>query len=518
MTTNHSEFICERAEAVVVHHAMNHGTALIKNLAGDNALPDWLAINQFKIIYNAVLSLEKEGRPVHPSLVYSELQKSGELEGVKSQFETAEYPSGIVVDAVVQQELISIQRAYVARSHNEIVEKAAREKWTPYETIEKLAPIVAVYQTGRGKSLLDGIQVFDASTLIDRPIDEGQTLLGNRFLCRGGGMVLVGPSGVGKSTITLGFAASWAAGREVLGIKPLRPLKTLIIQAENDEGDVIEQIRGAFGADREGLQNLHICQISHLVGEELIMTLDALLKRFKPDLVILDCLHAYLGDDAKESKALGIFLRQLLNPVIKRYEVGVIIVHHTPKTTNQDRTKWNPTDYQYAAAGSAEIANWTRAMLVLEGTDLNGVFRLVAAKRGGRIGGELWRDGWIPIRHTEKTDVEEPQLKWEIADDIDLATIQRATRDKKAAKQSYQCTAGDFIAQLPEAGNGRLSCYSSGTLQSILKQKKYCSKDSFAGLKAIYASDGIIKILKEGTKEWVGRPDDIDQMERELKS
>ena len=36
--------------------------------------------------------------------------------------------------------------------------------------------------------------------LSEREIDENNTLLGNRFLCRGGGIFIVGPSGIGKST------------------------------------------------------------------------------------------------------------------------------------------------------------------------------------------------------------------------------------------------------------------------------------------------------------------------------
>jgi hypothetical protein len=364
---------------------------------------------------------------------------------------------------------------------------------------------------------LDEIQVFKAADLIDKPIDETQTLLGNRFLCRGGGMFLVGPSGVGKSTLTLGLAAALGAGVNYLGIRPSKPLKTLIVQAENDEGDVIEQINGAFGTDREGIDNLLVCPIAHLVGPELIAVLDGLLKQHTPDIVILDCLHAYLGDDAKESKPLGIFLRQLLNPVIKQHGVGVIIVHHTPKTSNQDRTNWNPSDYQYAAAGGAEIANWCRSMLVIEATQIPGVFRLVAGKRGGRIDGELWKDGWIPIRQSTGGYGGMPALRWQVAEDVDLGVIQRAALEKKARRQSYQCTPGNFIAQLPEAGGGRASCLKSGELRSILQGKQFCTKDGFFGLKATYANEGIIKVLIDGTTEWVGRPEDIDQLEQELK-
>ena len=518
MSNTHTQLVLPESEAIVIAHAMNFGTSFLKETAGDSSLPEWLGLPSNKTIYRAVETLERHG--VIPCLleVSEQLQREGSFTVVESCLKDAVEASGIALNGVAEQELTKVRKAYIRRETLSTTERASKEKWSATTTQEKLAPLATLEETGKGASLLDGIQVHKAGDLIDKPIDEGQTLLGNRFLCRGGGLFLVGPSGVGKSTLTLGLAAAFGAGIDYLGISPSKPLKTLIVQAENDEGDVIEQIRGAYGSDREGIENLHICPIGHLVGVGLIEAIDRLIKRHAPDIMILDCLHAYLGDDAKESKALGIFLRQLLNPVIKRHGVGAVIVHHTPKTSNQDRTNWNPSDYQYAAAGGAEIANWCRSMLVLEATDVVGVFRLVAAKRGGRIGGEVWKNGWVPIRHSDSTAGGLPTLRWEVAEGIDLAMIKRAALEKKAAKQSYQCCAGDFIAQLPEAGNGKASCMKSGDLRGILQMKKFCSKDGFGGLKVTYTNDGVIKTLKVGTTEWVGRAEDIDQMEQEGKS
>jgi hypothetical protein len=43
----------------------------------------------------------------------------------------------------------------------------------------------------------------------------------------------------------------------------------------------------------------------------------------------------------------------------------------------------------YAGAGSADIVNWARGALIIDPCHTQGVFRFIAAKRGGRIG---WRD------------------------------------------------------------------------------------------------------------------------------
>lgn len=72
------------------------------------------------------------------------------------------------------------------------------------------------------------------------PQHDPNELLQHRFLCRGGGMLLIGQTGIGKSAFVIQCAILWSLGREAFGIKPARPLRVLIIQAENDEGDMAE--------------------------------------------------------------------------------------------------------------------------------------------------------------------------------------------------------------------------------------------------------------------------------------
>ena len=76
---------------------------------------------------------------------------------------------------------------------------------------------------------------------LQRPLaDSPEELLRNRYLCRGGGLLLAGPTGIGKSSLSMQFMISWALGRPVFGIEPARPIKSLLIQAENDDGDLAE--------------------------------------------------------------------------------------------------------------------------------------------------------------------------------------------------------------------------------------------------------------------------------------
>src|SRR5438874_3603439 len=91
--------------------------------------------------------------------------------------------------------------------------------------------------------------------------DDGNTLLGNRFLCRGGGLLFVGSSGIGKSTAVIQMGICWAVGRECFGIPPRQSLKILYVQAENDEGDLCEMRDGVL--ERLGLTNEELDKLDH---------------------------------------------------------------------------------------------------------------------------------------------------------------------------------------------------------------------------------------------------------------
>jgi RecA-family ATPase len=79
---------------------------------------------------------------------------------------------------------------------------------------------------------LTGASLLDYS---QRTIDLSQTLLGHRWLCPGGGAFVFGPSGVGKSVLTVQGAIQWGCGHAAFGIKPARALRSQNIQRRSQE-------------------------------------------------------------------------------------------------------------------------------------------------------------------------------------------------------------------------------------------------------------------------------------------
>jgi hypothetical protein len=226
--------------------------------------------------------------------------------------------------------------------------------------------------------------------LVPASANDGNTLLGNRFLCRGGGLLFVGSSGIGKSTAVVQMGICWAVGRECFGIQPPQPLKILYVQAENDEGDLCEMRDGVINGlkltkkEPELLEDNFICVFeSSRAGEELVReTLEPLLKKYSPDLLILDPALSYIGGSANEQETVGGFLRNELSPLLQKQDCGALIVHHTnkPNAERDSRTKL-ASDFAYAGTGSAEWANWARAVLVLSAKNDDGVRTLQIGKR-----------------------------------------------------------------------------------------------------------------------------------------
>jgi RecA-family ATPase len=221
----------------------------------------------------------------------------------------------------------------------------------------------------------------------DTPPDSAQTLLGDRFLCRKGGGLFVGQSGIGKSVGSAQQDLLWSIGKPAFGIEPVRPLRILTIQAEDDDGDLSEMasgiMRGLRFTDEEknlSRENCHYVTCRDYTGPEFLTKIvRPLLAKGSYDFLRINPLQAYAGGDVKNTEVTTPFLRTGLNPILDEFQVGNLIVHHTPKVTFRDTKDWKAGDWMYSGAGAADITNWARAILVIESTKDPYIFKFIAA-------------------------------------------------------------------------------------------------------------------------------------------
>jgi hypothetical protein len=328
--------------------------------------------------------------------------------------------------------------------------------------------IVAAIRSA-GDPLLSSVEMQTFDQLWEyRPENDPTTLLGNRWVCQGGQLLLVGQSGIGKSSLSVQAAMTWALGMPFFGIKPVRPLKSLIVQAENDGGDMAEIVQGVESyvltcskmpqADAHRLlkENIAFARVTAQVSDDFVKVVGRLLDRHgERDLVFGDPLLSYVGGDISRQEVMSHFLRQLCNPLAFQRKFAWVWSHHTgkPQSDSKARQHWNANDYAYIGMGSSELTNWARAIAVLQTTKHDGIFKLLLAKRGKRAN-VIDKNGQpetaIVLKHADKG------LHWEPTDLPGEEDEQPAKRGRKPALTPVQQAELVAFAEAWPEGHGGL--------------------------------------------------------------
>ena len=283
----------------------------------------------------------------------------------------------------------------------------------------------------------DTAELMPLSVLRSFDADNDPTcLVGNRWLCKGGSLLLVSQSGVGKSSFTLQMLICLAIGRPFFGIQAKRPLRIVMGQAENDSGDVAQAFQSICQGlmlypDEERLldENLHIYRDTHSVGPAFIERMRELIIRHNADWYTCDPLMSFCGIEVSDQKQMTEFLRHGINPVLEETGAVFMAVHHTTKPRSaKDKEGQTVADLAYAGSGSSELTNWAREVACLQRCQGDEpVFKFALTKRRGRAGLKDASDDFaneITIRHARQKGV----VRWEYATPEEATPAQTATR------------------------------------------------------------------------------------------
>ena len=228
------------------------------------------------------------------------------------------------------------------------------------------------------------------------------SLFPNGWFRKGQAMFLTSVAGSGKSVITTQLCYGWALGREVLGMKPFRPLTIGIIRPEDDDEEIAEfrnsmrrgfrEVHGWSDKDiAEAESRVRMLNPKGKMGKEFIAYLRRVQRKYHFDLVVINPLQGVSGIDLAKNSELTEFCRgNGLDSIIKDEETkcGLLVIHHTNKPpSDADKRNFGKGAFaQYIGAGGQEINAWMRGMLLLMPTIEPGVYELSAVKRGNRLG------------------------------------------------------------------------------------------------------------------------------------
>ena len=288
-------------------------------------------------------------------------------------------------------------------------------------------------RVGHGPQRMD----FDALLSFERKEDP-TTILGNhRWLCKGGSLLIVGQSGTGKSSLMMQAAVHWCLGRDFFGIKPAKPLRAIVLQAENDAGDISEALQdviaGAYidSAERSQLRDhLAIYRDTVSTGTTFTKALRDLVVSHQADIVFVDPLLSFAGIDVSDQEQASKFLRHDLAPILLETGAVLVAMHHTGKPkASADKEGQTVADLAYAGLGSSEFTNWFREVAVLfrcQGEEP--IYKFGLTKRRGRAGLKDHTDqfkGEIYIRHAAEKGV----IRWEYSQPPSQSATDTASRD-----------------------------------------------------------------------------------------
>lgn len=230
------------------------------------------------------------------------------------------------------------------------------------------------------------------------PKHKERELLRDMALMRGTIALMCGAAGRGKSTLMWAIVFAAVLGREVFWLRWTKPLKVLVVQGENEQWDIgrmrndlVEQ----FGVKPNTpewellMKNVTVVKLQGASGAIFVRELRRLLKKYTPDLLVIDPALEYICGDTNSSEAAGQWLRREVRPLATEFNCAVWIVHHTAKPSKGSLTRWTRhSDNTYSGMGSSEFGNAPRVVFTLDEAE-EGLFAFHVTKKIKETG---WRD------------------------------------------------------------------------------------------------------------------------------
>ena len=304
-------------------------------------------------------------------------------------------------------------------------------------------------------------------------------LFPNGWFRKGQAMFLTSVAGSGKSVITTQLCYGWSLGREVLGIKPFRPLTIGIIRPEDDDEEIAEfrdsmrrgfrEVHGWSDKDiAEAESRVRMLNPKGKMGKEFIAYLRRVQRKYHFDLVVINPLQGVSGIDLAKNSELSEFCRGGLDPIIKDEETkcGLLVIHHTNKPpSDADKRNFGKGAFaQYIGAGGQEINAWMRGMLLLMPTIEPGVYELSAVKRGNRLG---WvnppdKNYLFPTKLIRQSPKEDHMLFWH---EVGAAELPASMKPKE--KLNPETLANELVEILTKANDP----LTAGQLRDLARER-----------------------------------------------
>lgn len=287
--------------------------------------------------------------------------------------------------------------------------------------------------------------------------------------------LLTGDPGVGKSSLALKIASMITKGQTLWNGSESVKGKVVFFSIENPEAEVLKPQLEKANAD-----HTQIFSYSSLISLDEVgfQTIRYILNIYKPKLVIIDPVVAYLGSDTDMNKATDIRDKMTrLSALAKEYCTAILVVRHMAKA--------NQSKLIYAGHGSIDFVAAARSELMMVADPTNEKIKYVGhvksnlTKIGPTLVFENTHDGLVFLK-TEQKSLSSIVSSWSISDEknINDSEISRAVEAIKETLRDAPLLKSNFISELKEAG------FSRTTIDRSLKLIGKSFRISYVGQKA----------------------------------
>jgi hypothetical protein len=368
----------EQAERLVIGALLFAPERTLEAVSALGLSPEHFCAPLLAKIYTGILESAKAGESLDAMTLARKLNRDGISFADLSEL-AGGIPSLAPLPAWVELVQDAAKRRVLLKRLLSSVKAISGGDPTP-EIISRLVETTALATAEQG---LGSIIETPFADLLNYDTDnDPNTVIGNRWLCRGGSLLINAQSGIGKSSLTMQLAIGWALRPThcfgnvcTFGMTATKPLKSMIVQAENDIGDQAEILRSVIwkfagavkGLDHEDIEDLSrrlvFVRDNIHAGPEFLRVLEALAIKHKPDLIWVDPLMCYIGDDMSDQKVVTEFCNGL-NRITSKTGAIVCLIHHLPKP--RDGEARTDSDLAYAGFGSSALTNWAREVCTMQ--------------------------------------------------------------------------------------------------------------------------------------------------------
>jgi hypothetical protein len=200
--------------------------------------------------------------------------------------------------------------------------------------------------------------------------------LGDGVIAKGQGAVILGPGGVGKSTLITQLAFAQIIGQPFLGLPTgCANKKCLLLQAENSNWRLSTQFKKQLGAssatERKRISDhLHVHTLEHahdtrlrLNGSASSNAIARLINKVAPDVLFIDPLNAFAKGSLNSDDGMLATLHEFENLAKQANpDATVIVVHHTRTDSKAYRDAVGQNRGSYGR-GSKALHGWSRGTI-----------------------------------------------------------------------------------------------------------------------------------------------------------